>query len=385
MTQLRLFEEAVAIDPPATDDISIAAIEAEISRVQSVMDFEVHEYNIDFVLKKFLDGVEDEENEIYIPDYQRDLVWLPKQQARFIESVFLGLPIPFIFVADTQDGDDRAGHLEIVDGVQRLKTLANWASGNLILRDLTRIPSLNGKRFTDLPKKLRLRFLRRSLRLIQINEKANSDMRRELFDRLNSGGSKLLDMEQRRGTSDGPFLDFIEECAGNEQFRRLCPLPPRKVIRREYEELVLRFFAYLDRYGEFTHDVAKFLDAYLRDRNANFDRDRMLGEFEGMLAFVARNFPSGFAKNGNHVSVPRVRFEAIAIGVALALRENPRLPDANSIDWLNSNQFSKETTSHASNSGPRLRSRLFFVRDSLLGRPPVVEEESAEDSQFELA
>lgn len=383
MNQLELFERAVAADTSAPVE-HIAKIEAEINQVQSVMDFEVHEYNIDFVLRKFLDGEDEDSNEIYVPDYQRELVWKPNQQSRFIESVFLGLPIPFIFVADTQDGDERAGHLEIVDGVQRLKTLANWTAGNLVLKDLKRTPSLNGMRFTDLPKKMRIRFLRRPLRLIEITEKANSDMRRELFDRLNSGGSKLLDMEQRRGTSDGPFLAFVQRCAEHPKLRALCPLAEGRVKRREYEEIVLRFFAYLECHGEFTHDVARFLDDYLKKRNVDYDEGEMTQEFEKMLDYVGRNFPYGFAKNAGNKSVPRVRFEALSIGTALALRKNPTLPDASPISWLETDRFDEETRSHASNSGPRLRSRLFYVRDCLLGRKPETVEETPEDNQWEL-
>lgn len=382
MDQLQLFEQALVKESSAERD-KVTAAEREIEAAQSAMDFEVHEYSIDFVLRKFLDGEADNENEIYVPDYQRELVWTPPQQSRFIESVFLNLPIPFIFVGDTHEGD-RAGHLEIIDGVQRLKTLSNFTSGNLVLRGLKRLPSLNGLRFTDLEKKRRLRFLRRTLRLIQINERADNDMRRELFDRLNSGGTKLKDMEQRRGTSDGPFLDFIKRCASDERLVKLCPLSPDKIKRREYEEMVLRFFAYFERFQKFRHDVAGFLDEYLKDQNAGFDEAALQRNFDTMLEYVKRNFRYGFRKDPNNTSVPRVRFEAIAVGTALALREDSSLPDVDPTPWLMSDQFEKETRSHASNSRPRLWSRLFFVRDHLLRRDVEVTVVEDEEEQWEL-
>lgn len=383
MNQLELFQKTLATESSIPHE-RIAALEGELEKAQRTVDFEVHEYSIDFLLNKFLTGAESDENEIYVPDYQRELVWPPDRQARFIESIFLGLPIPFLFVGDTAGGE-REGFLEIIDGVQRLKTLANWTGGNLVLKGLKLLPSLNGLCFGDLPKKVRFRFLRKTVRLIEVNAKADDAMRRELFDRLNSGGMKLEDMEQRRGTSDGIFLKFVEECAAHEKLRKICPLPKHKVDRREYEELVLRFFAYLERHGDFKHDVARFLDSFLKDKNKGFDREQMLQEFERTIDYVARNFMYGFAKNSNHSSVPRVRFEAIAVGIALALRENPNLPDSDPMSWLTSKQFETETTSHASNSGPRLRSRLFFVRDSVLGRAPQAVEESEEDAQWELA
>lgn len=383
MNQLELFQQTVAKETSVAPE-RITTLEDQLEKAQKTVDFEVHEYPIDIVLTKFLTGADDDNNEIYVPDYQRELVWTPDQQSRFIESVFLGLPIPFLFVGDTAEGE-REGFLEIIDGVQRLKTLANWTAGNLVLKGLKQLPALNGLRFGDLPKKMRLRFLRRTLRLIQVNAKADSGVRRELFDRLNSGGTRLLDMEQRRGTSDGPFLVFVQECAANTKLRQICPLPKHKVDRREYEELVLRFFAYLERHGDFVHDVAKFLDDYLKDKNAGFDKPAMQAEFERMLDYVARNFTNGFAKGQRDTTVPRVRFEAIAIGTALALRENPQLADQNTAAWVSGTGFRTETTSHASNSGPRLRSRLFYVRDQLLGKAPQTVTETDDDAQWELA
>jgi len=84
-----------------------------------------------------------------------------------------------------------------------------------------------------------------------------------------------------------------------------------------------------------------------------------------MLDFVDKNFPYGFAKSKNAKSTPRVRFEAIAVGVALALRENEKLI-VNNVDWIESDEFRVHTTSHASNSPNRVTGRIEYVRDMLL-------------------
>ena len=61
-----------------------------------------------------------------------------------------------------------------------------------------------------------------------------------------------------------------------------------------------------------------------------------------------------------------MRFEAIAVGVNLALKENPGLGAVN-MDWLESGAFKTHTTSDASNNKNKLVGRIEFVRDSLLG------------------
>ena len=90
-------------------------------------------------------------------------------------------------------------------------------------------------------------------------------------------------------------------------------------------------------------------------------------DFENMLEFVKDNFEFGFAKSQNATTTPRVRFEAISVGVALALKECPNLKIEN-IEWINSEEFKDHTTSDASNNEGKLVARVEYVRDKLLGR-----------------
>lgn len=67
-------------------------------------------------------------------------------------------------------------------------------------------------------------------------------------------------------------------------------------------------------------------------------------------------------------SVPRIRFEALAVGAALALRKNPELSTNQDLSWLTSEEFIQHTRSDASNSKPKVKARIEYVRDKLLGR-----------------
>jgi hypothetical protein len=84
------------------------------------------------------------------------------------------------------------------------------------------------------------------------------------------------------------------------------------------------------------------------------------------MQFVQKYFPYGFAKTPNAKTTPRVRFEALSVGTNLALREKPGLVPSPVLSWLQSEDFDIQTTTHASNSAPRLRGRVQFVRDHLL-------------------
>ena len=109
----------------------------------------------------------------------------------------------------------------------------------------------------------------------------------------------------------------------------------------------------------------EFLDSYVESVQDNFDKYAFKLEFDNMVSFIERNFKNGCKKTMNAKSTPRVRFEAIAVGVGLALRENPDLVPK-SMEWLDGDEFKKHTTTHASNSQARVSGRIEFVRDMLL-------------------
>lgn len=350
-------------------DAQRAEAEAQIRVHQREVDYQTKEYIVEVLVKKYLDGIDDDESEIYIPAYQRKFVWSLERQSKFIESVMLGLPVPYIFIASLpKDAEEDEGRAEVVDGSQRIRTLAAFISNKLKLVGLEKCDKLNGFHFADLDLSRQRKFNRQSVRVIELSDKADEQIRRDVFERINTGSDELRDMEKRKGIYSGPFYDFIKERAGDERFKLLCPISFAKERREEAEELVLRYFAYSDSYMSFKHDVGKFLSDYLKAQQANFDREEKLAQFNSMLEFAAACLPYGFRKAPNATTTPRVRFEALSCGITLALRAQPGLVRTpNEIrTWLESDEFRTLTVSDASNSLPRLKGRIEFVRDHLL-------------------
>jgi hypothetical protein len=369
-------ETPIPVASGPSEEAKIAA-EEEIRQHQREVDYETKEYPVEVLVRKYLEGLKDDTNEIFIPDYQREMAWDTDRQSKFIESVLIGLPIPYLFVADVKDLEgepsEKGGRLEIVDGSQRIRTLAAFMSNKLPLGKLEKLGKLTGFLFRDLPQSRQRRFGRRTLRLIELTENADEDVRRDIFERINTGSVELEDMEKRRGIKQGPMLTLVQGCAGDTLFHVLAPLTGRQVSRRDREELVLRFFAYLERYQDFgeknQNRVVRFLDTYLADKNKldQVQLEPLAAEFRQMLEFVRDLFPEGFAKTKGARTTPRIRFEALAVGTALALRTNPNLPRPQAIPWLDSAKFKELTTSDSSNSRPKVVKRIEYVRDKLLG------------------
>ncbi len=332
-----------------------SSAEMQLKEFQKKIEYDTKDYTVELLVSKF------NKKDFIIPDYQRNFIWRPKNKSLFIESVLLGLPIPFMFFAGCDDG-----RLEIIDGAQRMQTLDAFINNKLKLSDLQKLTHLNGFYFSDLSEAQQRKFNDRAFRVVVLDEKTTADVRQDLFNRINTTGVKASDSEIRRGSYPGSFTSFIETCCKNDLFIRLCPISETKEDRYERFELVLRFFAYLNNYKAFVHDVNTFLDEYLLNNLNSFDEEQFENDFDSMLEFVDKHFEYGFAKVKNAKTTPRVRFEAIAVGTALALREQPDL-NVDDISWINSEKFKELTTSDASNNQNKLVNRIEYVRDQLLG------------------
>ncbi|GIJ93589.1 DUF262 domain-containing protein [Capnocytophaga stomatis] len=365
---------------------NIEKVEEQIQQQQQNIDFDTREFTIEYIVDKYEKGVDDDTNEIYVPDYQREFVWDEIRQSKLIESIILGLPIPLIFLAENSSNDNR---LEIVDGSQRIRTLSAFLKDDLQLKGLEKLDKLNGYKFSQMSNPRQRKFKNTPLRMIVLTDKATDEVRNEIFERINRGSDLLQAMEKRKGIYKGVFSNFIYEiCAKNKLFNKLTRIDNRQGKRQEKEELILRFFALKDNYNKFPKNtgVAKFLDEYLDEKNKelkSFEKDKIedylskskilyeyYKEFELMLDTVYKYFKYGFSRN-HTPQVSRVYFEAISVGVYLALKENPNLK-ATKEDvqkWLNSNEFKSVISGKYHTHTPqRIKERIEFVKNKLLSK-----------------
>jgi len=352
--------------------------EEEIREKRKPVDYSTVEYPIEILVQKFLDGEDEDANEIFIPDYQREEAWDEKHQSKFIESIFLGLPLPYIYVADIKSEDDNYdGRLEIIDGTQRIRTLSKFINNQLKLVNLEKLKSLNNFYFKDFLPSRQRRFKRATIRMIQLTEKADEEVRRDLFERINTGSVELNEMEKRRGIKQGPLLDLIEELSGDKTFLGLCSFSETNTKRKDPNEFVLRFFAFLHNYENFSGKVHNFLNNYLEECNEslrnqseserNNEIQKMRNEFKSTLNFIEQYFPESL-RTGKETKRPitRIKFESISVGIAIALKKRDNLVPA-SVFFLDSQEFKEYTKGDASSSNNKVRKRIEYVKNQILG------------------
>ena len=301
------------------------------------------------------------------PEYQRQFRWPPKNQSQFIESVFLGIPIPSLFMAANRDGT-----WELIDGVQRLNSLIHFIGDeeqlkkfhfdeSLKLFGLEVLTEFNGCKFNEIPHTLRLKFNLRPIKVTTLSDKSDLKVRFDLFERLNTGGIKLTDQEIRACVFRGRFNDFLDEIAKVESFQKVVNLPEAKETDGTRHELVLKFFAYFYNRNKFEHSVVGFLNDYMSEATIQFNYKKNRKLFEDTFNELSIELPNGI-KRGTRKITPINLFEAISVGAADAINEGISIRGKNVANWIEDKDLT-HLTSGATNSRKRLCDRILYCYD----------------------
>ncbi|GMB96761.1 hypothetical protein NHP22001_13500 [Helicobacter sp. NHP22-001] len=133
--------------------------------------YDTRDWTVEIVLQKFNRKVEDENRtEVSIPFYQREFVWNDEQIARLVETILLGLPLPLIFLEQTQ-----TCMFEIIDGSQRIRALDKFFRNEKKLCKLKILEKLNGLKFGDLPSAVQRQLNNYSLRIIVLQPRGEDE------------------------------------------------------------------------------------------------------------------------------------------------------------------------------------------------------------------
>lgn len=286
VTQHSLFDEALTTDPDgvvaeAADELNVEdVVESDASQAQR---FSITSYGADLSV---FDLVRRIGQDLLIPPaFQRKFVWSQKQASRFIESILMGLPVPGIFLYG-QKGRQQL----IVDGQQRLMTLdrylkgvwetRNRQQGDREIQTVTPFKLVDvaapwdGKTFAELDdeeQEVINSYLIHATMFRQDGEASTGRSIYEVFERINTGGSRLSPQEIRSCVSHGPFVEFLNNLNSVPEWREIYGRPSPRI---KDEELILRFFALMDRGASYKRPMANFLDKYLEDYKDITERDQ---------------------------------------------------------------------------------------------------------------
>ncbi|MBC7151962.1 MAG: DUF262 domain-containing protein [Rhizobium sp.] len=206
------------------------------------------------------------------PNYQRRVAWTEDKMSKFIESLFLRLPVPQIVLAET-----RPGRFAVIDGKQRLNSIARFCADKkrpLRLRDCEYRHDLEGLTYEEMLTRDDLSdavaaFQSHTVRTIVVKNWRSSELIYLLFLRLNQNSVPLSSQELRRALYPGEFMTWLDEKTTNSPGMRLIFTQVPDFRMRDME-VALRHLAF-DMYGaSYRGNLKKFLDGVTYDLTTNF-------------------------------------------------------------------------------------------------------------------
>lgn len=226
-------------------------------------------------------------------DFQRHFVWDTKKSSRLIESAFLDIPLPVIYLSEEMDGKE-----VVIDGQQRLTAFFSFMDGafpggqTFRLNSLKVFQDLNKKTYKELDESLQDKIRYCKLRTITFSKDSNHDLKFEIFERLNSGAVSLNQQELRNCIYRGPYNELIKTLSLHGDFVSIVGHePPRDRMRNI--ELVLRFAAfYHATYLHYKAPILRFLNNEMEEyRNITESKsNELLNAFKNTTAIIKTLF-----------------------------------------------------------------------------------------------
>lgn len=315
------------------------------------------------------------------PSFQRSGVWDVVRKSKLVESILLNIPIPTLFFAEDDDKSK-----VVVDGQQRLLALKEYIENRFALKGLEVLNPLNGKNFDDLTERQQRIISNRTLRCLVISARSDSEIRFQVFERLNQGGVPLNAQEVRHCVYRGALNDLLHELKYHPTWLSL--LGKQEPHSRMVDcELILRFFALRNSLPNYSPPLKTLLNEYMRKmRKCDAEeRNQLSSAFVAAItavheAFGSNAFRRGVVENQGALAWDKSVNRAV-LDIQLLILEGVDAAQIQALDGEVARRFTKlctddevfaDSVSRATADRSRLRYRLqkFTVLLESLGIQP---------------
>ena len=143
-------------------------------------------------------------------ELQRAIVYDADKQAKVIDSIYHGIPLPAFYLWQREDGK-----LEVLDGKQRIEAIKKFMQGNLLYND---------KSWKEYAYNSDLQQVVNNTELTTIVCSGTEEKKREIFKRINTLGVALSKFEVLNGLYHGNYIEGLNDYfAHDANVRKVLP------------------------------------------------------------------------------------------------------------------------------------------------------------------
>jgi uncharacterized protein with ParB-like and HNH nuclease domain len=289
-----------------------------------------------------------EDGDLIKPELQRKYVWGKLEASRFIDSVLLGLPIPSIFLAKTEDNK-----MLIIDGYQRIMTIYDyvrglWSGDEKVFKLSNSKEKINTRwrnlAFAELNDSEQRKIRTTTIHAIIFEQRAPKDGDTSLFqifERINTSGRTLMPQEIRNCVYQGGLNSLLFELNKNSTWRKLFGNPQEDSRMRDLE-FILRYLALNQKEilesEKSNISLKKYLNEFMGNKINNTDskiRD-LKDDFLQTLELVNSQFSDVAFNNVQLTDLKTIRkrfyptiFDSIMIATSIARKKGIQINQAN--------------------------------------------------------
>ena len=256
---------------------------------------------------------------------RQDDLWDTVKQSRLIESILIRFPLPAFFFDATDDNN-----WLVVDGLQRLSSIRNFAvNKTLRLTNLEFLSHLNGYKWDDLSEDLQRVIEESQVVIYKIMPGTPTDVKFNIFKRINTGGLILEPQEIRHALFQGKPAVFIAELGKNKEFIKATNgrIKTHRMLDRDFANRFLGF--YLFGYNNYTPDLDTYMSramASIYDKSED-EINKIKEDFSEAMKLAHAIFgEEAFRKVYNDYKrlppINKALFDAIAVQFALLSKED---------------------------------------------------------------
>jgi hypothetical protein len=232
------------------------------------------------------------------PKFQRRPVWQTPQRSYFIDTLIRGLPVPPIFLRETQSEDFTHFVRQVIDGQQRLRAVLDFIDDRYSISKAVSAPWA-GRRFSDLSHAAQNRITN-----YHFSCEVFSDIPDEavlnIFARMNTYSVQLNRQELRNGRWFGHFKQSSLQLAHEHlPFWRAHRLFTEQAIARMQEVELTSELLIVQMAG--VQDKKNTIDSFYAEYDESFTQEgKVSAEFRHVIDQLGLAFPETLAQTNFH-------------------------------------------------------------------------------------